>query len=249
MSQEQPSSIIFLPCGDTALSVEFGREVDPLINAQVMAFDEEIQKLRVSGELSAIVETIPSFRAILISYDPFKIRQSEVIEILKSIPVRKAEARKPTRVWELPTCYDLEFGLDLEEVGQRCNKSVAEVTDLHSKADFQVYMLGFMPGLGYLGGLPDALELPRRSEPRVAVPLGSVAIAGKMSVIYPWESPGGWHVLGRTPVPLFDQNAERPVLLSAGDGVAFKSIDRKEYDDLAARISGGSFSSEELLKS
>ena len=249
MSQEQPSSIKFLPCGDTALSVEFGREVDPLINAQVMAFDEEIQKLRVSGDLAAIVETIPSFRAILVSYDPLQIRQSQVIEKLKSIPVRKAEARKPTRIWDVPTCYDNEFGLDLEEVGQRCNQSVEQVISLHSQAEFQVYMLGFMPGLGYLGGLPATLELPRRSEPRVAVPLGSVAIAGKMSVVYPWESPGGWHVLGRTPVPFFDQTAERPVLLSAGDGVSFRAISREEYVDLSERINKGAFSSEELVKS
>lgn len=249
MSQEQPSTIKFLPCGDTALSVEFGREVDPLINAQVMAFDEQIQRLRGSGELSAVVETIPSFRAILLNYDPLQIRQQEIVEVLKTIPVEKAEARKPSRVWALPTCYDLEFGLDLEEVAQRCNKTVEEVIALHTGADFQVYMLGFMPGLGYLGGLPDALELPRRSEPRVAVPLGSAAIAGKMSVIYPWESPGGWHVLGRTPVPLFDQTAEQPVLLSAGDGVSFKAVERKEYDDLVARIAGGAFSREELLQS
>lgn len=248
MTQEQPSSIKFLPCGDTALSVEFGREVDPLINAQVMAFDDRIQKLRAEGALSAVIETIPSFRAILLNYDPLKISQRGLIEILQTIPVENAEARQPTRVWNLPTCYDDEFGLDLEDVAQRCDRSVEDVITFHSGAAFQVYMLGFMPGLGYLGGLPDALELPRRAEPRVAVPLGSAAIAGKMSVVYPWESPGGWHLLGRTPIPLFDQNAAQPVLLSAGDGVAFKSIERKEYNDLVARIAGGSFSREELLQ-
>jgi KipI family sensor histidine kinase inhibitor len=246
MTKEQLPKIKFLPCGDTALSIEFGREVDPLINAMVMAFDEEIHRLHQRGELDALIETIPSFRAILLTYNPLKMRQKDIVEKLQSIPVHEAQARQPTRIWHIPTCYDREFGLDLDDVAERCNQSVQQVIDLHSQADFQVYMLGFMPGLGYLGGLPDVLELPRRSEPRVAVPLGSVAIAGKMSVIYPWESPGGWHILGRTPVPLFDQKTEKPVLLSAGDGVRFKPVSREEFDDLNARIVAGQFSLKEL---
>jgi inhibitor of KinA len=246
MIKEKQSSVQFLPCGDTALSIEFGKEVDPLINARVMAFDEEIQALLKEGRLPGVVETIPSFRAILVSYDPLVTRQAALLGKLKSIPLIDAEARKPTKVWSIPTCYDLEFGLDLVEVGERCDVSVEKVIDLHSQAAFQVYMLGFMPGLGYLGGLPDVLELPRRAEPRIVVPLGAAAIAGKMSVIYPWESPGGWHVLGRTPVPLFNQRAERPVLLSAGDGVQFTSISRDEYNELQAQIANGDFNVEEL---
>jgi len=223
--------------GDTAFSVEFGAGVDRAVNARVMA----LRRVVAAHPLEGLVETIPSFGALVVSYDPLRtsraLLQAHVVALLEGLEAAPAGGR----LWEIPVCYAAGFAPDLAEVAQRCRLSEAEIVSRHSNTRFFIYMLGFMPGLAYMGGLEPALQLPRRSEPRLKVPAGSVAIAEAMTTIYPWESPGGWHLIGRTPIRLFDQARADPILYGAGDEVGFRAISEKEYDALAARIAAGSF--------
>ena len=136
-------------------------------------------------------------------------------------------------------CYDESLGLDLADVAARTGLSVAEVVERHSGATHHVYMMGFLPGLPYLGGLPKEFELPRRENPRLKVPRGAVAVAMAMTVIYPLESPGGWHILGRTPVPLWDLRRDPPTILAAGDKVTFVPVSLGEYEALLAKAAAG----------
>jgi len=141
-------------------------------------------------------------------------------------------ATEPGRRWRLPVCYGAEFGPDLESVAQSIDRSSQEVIELHSMRPYQVYLLGFQPGYGFLGDTDEILHCPRRSEPRVKVPAGSVAIAMKLTCVYPWDCPGGWHLLGQCPIPMFDAKAPTPTLLSPNDSVSFEPIDATTFKTL-----------------
>lgn len=226
-----------LAAGDTAFVVEFGDAIDRALNAQVMALHRAIAAARLPG----VVETLPTFRSLMVFYDPLTITRAELEPQVMALAGRQNERAQAGRLWRLPVCYEGEFAPDLAEVAQRTGKTVEEVIALHSGATYFAYVLGFMPGFAYLGGLPKALDLPRRKEPRVRVPQNSVAIAGEMTAIYPWESPGGWHLIGRTPVALFDLRREQPILWGAGDEVQFARVDRAAHDGIAAQVAAGSF--------
>jgi KipI family sensor histidine kinase inhibitor len=149
----------------------------------------------------------------------------------------------------LPCCYDdPEFAPDLTEVAERTKKTPEQVIAAHLASPFKVYVLGFMPGLAYVAGLDQALFLPRRSQPRVRVPRSSVAIAMDMTTIYPFESPGGWHLIGRTPLWMFDKRREQPVFLSPGDSLSFERIDRRSFDRIAGEVEAGTFDWSSLVK-
>ena len=155
-----------------------------------------------------------------------------------------------TRQVTIPCCYDdPEFAPDLKEVAERTKKKVEDVITLHLASRFTVYVLGFMPGLAYIAGLEKSLYLPRRSQPRVRVPRSTVAIAMDMTTIYPFESPGGWHLIGRTPLWMFDQRREQPVFLAPGDSLAFQRIDRNTYDRIAREVEAGTFDWARLVRS
>jgi len=224
----------YLSCGDTAFSVEFGTAIDPALNARVMGLHAAIAAAVAAGGLPGVVETVPSFRALLVHYDPLRTGRAELEPAIDALVREGRTATASGRRWRLPCCYDdPEFAPDLADVAARTGLDTQRVIDLHAGAEFAVYMLGFMPGFAFMGGLPKALELPRRQQPRVSVPQGSVAIALSLTGIYPWASPGGWHLLGRTPVLMFDTRRPEPSLLAPGDGVGFRPIRRGEYDALA----------------
>ncbi len=145
----------------------------------------------------------------------------------------------PGRRWRLPACYEGDAAPDLAATARAIGASEDEVIALHSGTEVHVYMLGFLPGFPFMGDLPDRLRLPRRSEPRVRVPAGSVAIANGLTVVYPWASPGGWHLLARCPVPLFDARRDAPALLAPADRVRFEPVDGAEYRRLEAAIAAG----------
>jgi KipI family sensor histidine kinase inhibitor len=196
--------------GDTAFSVELEG------NAQVMALRGAI---RADDNILGIVACVPALRALLIRFDPALITRGELEARVRNLTATLSEAHAGEgRLWRIPVRYD---GPDLDHVARACGLSVAEVVALHGAARYRVLMLGFMPGFAYMGGLPDALRLPRRAEPRLKVPAGAVAIADDMTAIYPWESPGGWHLLGQSGVTLFDQTRDPPALLAPGDRVEF----------------------------
>lgn len=229
------SDPLFLTCGDTALAVEFGQRVDRHVSALVLALVKRIETAAIDG----IVETVPTFRSLLIHYDPQRLRQARLKERLQELLQDLRPNEAAGRQWRLPVCYDPSLGPDLEEVAMRTGLTVAEVVRLHSSKAYHVYMVGFLPGFPYMGDLPAALALPRRENPRIKVPAGSLAIAMNMAAIYPLESPGGWHLLGQTPVRLWDLRREPPTLLVPGDTVRFEPVSRQEFDALAAQAEAG----------
>lgn len=223
--------------GDTGFSVEFGEGIDRGINAMVMALHAALTDTRPDG----LVETIPSFRALLVQYDPLATSRADLESHVRGLLDGLKPQQHAGRFWRLPVCYADEFALDLQEVAQNCKLTPEKVIEIHTGGRYFVYMLGFMPGLAYMGGLDAALHLPRRSSPRTKVPQGSVAIAESMTTIYPWESPGGWHLLGRTPLKLFDASRDEPILLGAGDEVTYFVVSTDDYAAMLRQVEGGAF--------
>jgi KipI family sensor histidine kinase inhibitor len=226
-----------LAAGDSAFVVEFGARIDRALNAKVM----DLHRTLAAAKLPGIVETLPTFRSLMVFYDPLTTTRAELEPQVLALSGSKSEQALAGKLWRLPVCYDGEFAPDLTEVAERTKLTVEQVIALHAGATYFAYVLGFMPGFAYLGGLPKELDLPRRKDPRVRVPQNSVAIAGEMTAIYPWESPGGWHLIGRTPIALFDLRREQPILWGAGDEVQFTRIDRASHDSIAVQVAEGSF--------
>jgi len=242
-------SIRFLDCGDMAFTVEFGTTIDPAINERVMALHDAIKAERAQGRLVGVVETVPTVRSLMVVYDPLIARRAVLQPAVEALFRLGRTSQAQRRRVVLPCCYDdPEFCLDLAEVAERTKLDVERVIALHLASVFRVCMLGFMPGLPYMAGLEPALYLPRRTNPRVRVPQSSVAIAMEMTVIYPFDSPGGWHVLGRTPVLMFDKRRPQPATLQSGDEVRFERIDRATFDRIEAEVAAGRFDPGTLAK-
>lgn len=215
-----------------------GDEISPEVNTRVRALAHLVAQRAVPG----VSETVPSYRALLVYYDPLAIEYDDLCRRLRAlVDEATPSALPPTRRVELPCCYDEDFGLDLAGAAERLGLGVEELVKLHTGAEQLVYFIGFTPGLPYMGGMPQQLHIPRLETPRVRVPAGSVSIGGTQCVIYPVESPGGFWVLGRTPVPLYDPGAADPILLRPGDRVTFRAIDRAEFDSIAAADHAGTY--------
>lgn len=233
-------SVRYLSCGDTAFTVEFGNDVSPEINGQVMALHAAVAGAARAGELAGVVETVPTMRSLMVCYDPLATSRAELEPRIANLIARGLPASGTSRQVRMPCCYDGEdFAPDLAEVAERTRKTPQQVIDGHLASDFKVYVLGFMPGLAYIAGLDRSLYLPRRSQPRVRLPKSSVAIAMDMTCIYPFESPGGWHIIGRTPLWMFDQRREQPVFLAPGDALKFERVDRPTYERIAREVEAG----------
>jgi inhibitor of KinA len=229
-----------LDAGDAAFTVEFGSVVDPALLAAVQSLDAAIAARRAGGGLAGLVETMPTFRSLTVFFDPLVTGRQALIDELQPLLAPATHAHRAAgRHWRLPVCYEGEAGPDLASVARSIGCATDEVVALHSGTEVVVYMLGFLPGFPFMGDLPERLRLPRRTEPRLRVPAGSVAIAGAQTAIYPWESPGGWHLLGRCPVSLFDARRETPALLAVGDRVRFEPVSTAEYQRLVAGLQAG----------
>jgi inhibitor of KinA len=225
----------YLQSGDTALVVEFGDRVDARLSGLVLSLGRRVDAAAIPG----VVEVVPTFRSLMVHYDPLRLTKKDLKRRLGPMIEGLEATQSIGRHWRIPTCYDESVGLDLVDVAARTNLTMPQLIERHSATVFHVYMMGFLPGFPYLGGLPEELELPRRQNPRLKVPRGSVAIAMAMTCIYTQESPGGWHVLGRTPVPLWDLHRNPPAPLSAGDTVLFQPISLSEYASLSAEAAAG----------
>lgn len=230
----------YLSAGDSALIVEFGNAIDRSLVDAVDTFRTHVAKLQESQQLMGVLETIPTFRSLAIIIDPLQTSVASIQQTLEQHPIADREHHETDACsWRLPVCYHDEFGPDLASVAQATGLSTDEVISTHNQSAYQVYLLGFQPGYGFLGDTDPKLHLPRRTEPRVRIPQGSVAIAMKLTCVYPWESPGGWHLLGRCPIPMFDAKAARPTLLSPSDTVRFEAITPKEFKTLKQDCDNG----------
>lgn len=231
-----------LPLGDAALTVEFGSVIAPSIHARVLGFASALQELAAGGQLAGVVEWVPTFRSVTVYFDPDRIDGETLADTLQALARTSTNLTVAGTRWRIPVCFEAGFAPDLDELAAAKAMPRERVVELMTQTVFSVYMLGFQPGFSYMGGLPEVLEMPRLASPRKRVPAGSVAVAQRMCAAYPWDSPGGWRLLGRTPVPLFDAaDAERPALLAPGDQVLWQAVDRDAYESLLASHRAGTF--------
>lgn len=218
----------YLLAGDKAIVVEFGDIIDEDINRKVINLMKNIES---SSLINSIYEMIPTYRSLMIIYNPLKITFNDLINSVKNIEYNlKILDKREKNIIKIPVLYGNDFGPDIDAVAKHNGLSIEDVIRLHSEAEYLVYMLGFTPGFTYLGGMNSKLETPRLANPRVKIPEGSVGIAGKQTGVYPIESPGGWQLIGRTPIKLYDPKRENPILLKAGDYVKFTPITKDEFD-------------------
>lgn len=232
------SEVRFLLTGDTSLTVEFGNEISEAINAKIRAFNIALQNSRIPG----IVETVPTYRSLMVHYDPSVILYDPLVEQLKGLMGQLDQIQiPPSEVLEIPVLYGGEEGPDLGFVAQNAGKTPEEVIQIHTSAEYLIYMLGFTPGFTYLGGMSEEIATPRLKTPRVKIPAGSVGIAGAQTGVYPIDSPGGWQLIGRTPVRMYDPDRQTPILPQAGQYIKFYPIDKAEYDRIAAAEAAGGY--------
>ncbi|NWG11525.1 5-oxoprolinase subunit PxpB [Candidatus Bathyarchaeota archaeon] len=226
MKSNSLSPARYLPFGDTALVVEFGNVISLEINAKVIALSEAVQKAEIEG----VEEFVPTYRSLLVRYNPLKTSYEQLVFCIKDIEkvLKEPSAQVKGRRITIPVVYGNRYGPDLAYVAQFHRLSEEQVIKLHSDREYRVYMIGFVAGFPYLGKVPDEIATPRLETPRLRVPAGSVGIAEKQTGIYPCEAPGGWQIIGRTPINLFNLLQQPPALLKSGDIVKFKPIPEKD---------------------
>ncbi|MCD7032766.1 5-oxoprolinase subunit PxpB [Metabacillus sp. GX 13764] len=233
MLQSNEQTFELSPLGDQAILIEFGKEMNDRIRKRILGAAEQLEK----HPFPWMVEYIPSFTAIAIVYNPtcFKAGVSPYKEAEKQIRqmmlLTAPLAEDEFRTVSIPVCYGGEYGPDLDYVAEYCGKTPDEVISLHSGGEYIVHMIGFAPGFPYLGGMPESIACPRKDSPSGKIPAGSVGIAGGQTGVYPIETPGGWQIIGQTPVPLFEAEHEPPSLLKAGDRISFYPISAEEFLD------------------
>ena len=206
--------------GDSSVLIEFGQEISPEINAQITAVVRLIKAQHIEG----VTDMIPAFASLLINYDPRVVSYAGL-----------------RRIFEIPVCYGGEYGPDLQNIADHAGLTPEEVIRIHSAKDYLIYMLGFLPGFSYLGGLDDRIHTPRLANPRIRIPAGSVGIGGSQTGIYPLDSPGGWQLLGMTPVKTYDPEREVPILFEAGDYIRFVPVSEEEYQEIKKQVDEGTY--------
>jgi len=221
------ASARYLPFGDNALLIEFGDTISLEVNRKVIALNEAILKAGING----IEELVPTYRSLLVRYNPLKITYEQLVFRIKDIEKTMKEFKVEIKGREItiPVVYGGEWGPDLNYIAKYHGLTEEQVVKLHSGKEYRVYMIGFVAGFPYLGEVADEIATPRLETPRLKVPAGSVGIAEKQTGIYPCEAPGGWRIIGRTPLKLFNPLQQPPALLKPGDTVKFKPISEKEF--------------------
>ena len=224
-----------LPAGDTALVVEFGDGVDRRLSLQVLALAKRLGEARLDG----VIETVPTFRSLMVHFEPLVISAvaltARIAELMPAAQLGDAVGR----LWRLPACYDASVAPDLGDVAATTGLTPAQVIERHSGVAYHVYMLGFLPGQAYMGDVPAELALARHQVPRPRIPAGSLAIAMAMTCIFPLETPCGWHLIGRSPIPLWQGGDDQRALLAPGDKVTFAPVSLREYERLVAQVAAG----------
>lgn len=218
--------IKILTAGDASLLIEFGKEISPEINRKITATVQLMKEQHIEG----VVDIIPAFCSLLINYDPRVLSYDELSKRMKrllNMDIKTGESSR--RVFEIPVCYGGKYGPDLENIAKYAGLTEEEVIAIHSSRDYLIYMLGFLPGFCYLGGLDERIHTPRLANPRLKINAGSVGIGGSQTGIYPLDSPGGWQLMGMTPVKTYNPDREVPILLSAGDYIRFIPVNEEEF--------------------
>lgn len=224
-----------LDCGECAVTVEFGDRIDDAFAARVQALDVAL----AAAPLPGIVETVPTYRALMVHYDPLILPRPALVAHLQAAIAVPVATPGQGRLWHLPACYDPEMAEDMAVISADCGVSPGQVAALHAGAEFTVVMYGFAPGWAYLSGLPPALTLPRRTSPRDRIPAGSLIIAGGQAIVAALAMPSGWHILGRTPERLFNPARDPAFLLAPGDRLRFEPVDATTFAALEARAAAG----------
>ena len=219
--------ITYYPLGDAAIVVQFGDKISKDINLQILAVAAWLDEYTFEG----FVEYVPAFTSITIYYEPWVINYDKMTLLLQEMfeNMADAEVQKPVGLLNIPVYYGGEMGPDLEFVAAHHHIGIDEVIAMHTAPEYLVYMIGFAPGFPYLGGMDERIATPRKESPRSKIPKGSVGIAGSQTGVYPMETPGGWQIIGQTPLELFDIGKEEPALLKAGDRVRFSAVTEKEW--------------------
>jgi inhibitor of KinA len=222
----------YLSCGDAAFSVELGDAIDRGLSLRVLSVKAAIERAPPDG----LVEIVPSYRALLIHFDPLQTDRTALIGTIEPLLDSPADPVAGARRWHIPCCYEPEFATDMESVARALGLDHERVVALHSGTEHYVYMLGFAPGQPYAGDLPPELDLPRRADPVLRIEQGSVVIATGLTVIYPVANATGWHVIGRTPVSLFDQHCDPPALFAPGDRIVFEAVSADRFREIEALV-------------
>lgn len=226
----------YLTAGDRALVIEFGNEISEEINAKVRSMTIAIEKENIDG----IIEITPTYRSLTVHYNPLKISYYCLLDHFKSLENRLGKINIPLpEIIEIPIFYGGETGPDIFSVAEHNSISTNEVIDIHSSKEYLVYMLGFTPGFPYLGGMDEKIATPRLENPRTKIQKGSVGIAGSQTGIYPADSPGGWQIIGKTPVNLYDAYRDIPILLNSGNYIKFIPISQEHYDEIEKAVEEG----------
>jgi KipI family sensor histidine kinase inhibitor len=227
MSSDYPK---FLLAGEDGLIVEFGDRIDPEVNSLVLRLAEILSE----SEMAEIVELVPTYCSLFISYNPMITTFSDLVKrVEKVLPLLKSRKEVMHKLVRIPVVYGGEYGPDLVDVAKMHGLTEREVIEIHTGKDYLVYMLGFTPGFPYMGVVPEEIATPRLKNPRLKVPKGSVGIAETQTGIYSMESPGGWRIIGRTPIEVFNPFRKPPFLLSPGDGVRFFPISFNQFEKWA----------------
>jgi KipI family sensor histidine kinase inhibitor len=222
-----------LPCGDSALAVEFGEAIDPAVNARVLALDAAL-----AGR-AWLVETVPTYRSLLVHYDPVAIRFADLSAELLAAAAHAVAMPAGGRTWTIPVAYGGEHGIDLDATAAAHAITPDELIRRHSAPTYQVYMIGFLPGFAYLGGLDPTIATPRRTSPRLKTPAGTISIGGVQALVASIAAPSGWHLLGRTPVRNFMPGRDPVFLLQPGDKVRFAAMEPAHFDEMDRAAAAG----------
>lgn len=225
----------FLPCGDGALTLQLGDEIDAEINARIIGLADGLEAAKIPG----VREIVPTYRSLLVQYDSDRIRGPELERILLGICTVVSDQPKGTRRWEIPVIYGGEVGQDFDDLAEMKGLTGDELIKIHSDAEYRIYMIGFAPGFAYLGGVPEILHTPRLEKPRQNIPAGAIGIGGQQGNISSLPGPSGWRYIGWTPVRSFDPSRPEPFLFKAGDLIRFCPKTVSEGKELAQRVAAG----------
>lgn len=229
-------NLVFKSFGECSILIEWPQIIDKNILYDVLALKETIQKKHIKE----LVNVVNAYNSLLIVYDSIKFDFEHCVNDLKEVyNSRKSVKTSTFNLWKIPVCYDVFFGFDIEELANAKNLSTADIIKLHSSTNYTIYFIGFLPGFLYLGGLNKVLHTPRRATPRLKIEKGAVAIGGEQTGVYPSQSPGGWNIIGNSPIDFFNIKKEVPCFATSGDQIQFYSISKKEHTYIKAQLEAG----------